>query len=65
MEKRKTKVGLVGLGLDTYWPQFEGLYARLCGYQDWIASKMSRPDTEVINAGIADNPVKAWMWQKI
>ena len=59
MEKRKTKVGLVGLGLDTYWPQFEGLYARLCGYQDWIASKMSRPDTEVINAGIADNPVKA------
>ena len=59
MEKRKTKVGLVGLGLDTYRPQFEGLYARLCGYQDWIASKMFRPDTEVINAGIADNPVKA------
>ena len=59
MKTGKTKVGLIGLGLDTYWPQFEGLYTRLCGYQDWIASEMSRPDTEVVNAGIADNPVKA------
>lgn len=59
MEHRKTKVGLVGLGLDTYWPQFEGLYERLCGYQDRIASRMERPDTEVINVGIADNPVRA------
>ena len=55
MKTGKTKVGLIGLGLDTYWPQFEGLYTRLCGYQDWIASEMSRPDTEVVNAGIADN----------
>lgn len=59
MKTGKTKVGLIGLGLDTYWSQFEGLYTRLCGYQDWIASEMSRPDTEVVNAGIADNPVKA------
>lgn len=59
MKTGKTKIGLIGLGLDTYWPQFEGLYTRLCGYQDWIASEMSRPDTEVVNAGIADNPVKA------
>ena len=39
MKTGKTKVGLIGLGLDTYWPQFEGLYTRLCGYQDWIASE--------------------------
>ena len=25
MKTGKTKVGLIGLGLDTYWPQFEGL----------------------------------------
>ena len=35
MKTGKTKIGLIGLGLDTYWPQFEGLYTRLCGYQDW------------------------------
>lgn len=59
MENRKVNIGLVGLGLDTYWPQFEGLYKRLCGYQDQIGMKMSYPDVEVINAGIVDNPVKA------
>lgn len=59
MKTEKTNIGLVGLGLDTYWPQFDGLYDRLCGYQNWIAEKMSRPDTSVINAGIADNPVRA------
>ena len=59
MKNSKTNIGLVGLGLDTYWPQFEGLYERLCGYQEEIATKMSRPDIQVVNAGIADNPVKA------
>ena len=26
------KIGLLGIGLDTYWPQFEGLKERLEGY---------------------------------
>ena len=26
------KIGLFGIGLDTYWPQFEGLKERLEGY---------------------------------
>lgn len=37
--KQKVKVGLFGVGLDTYWPQFEGLLARLTGYQQEIAAK--------------------------
>lgn len=59
MENKKVNIGLVGLGLDTYWPQFEGLYKRLCGFQEEIGKKMSQPDIEVINAGIIDDPVKA------
>lgn len=59
MENRKTNIGLIGLGLDTYWPQFDGLYNRLCGYQEEIARKMSCPEASIINAGIIDNPVKA------
>ncbi len=30
--KRPLRVGLFGIGLDTYWPQFKGLKLRLEGY---------------------------------
>lgn len=59
MENKKVNIGLAGLGLDTYWAQFEGLYKRLCGFQEEIGKKMSQPDVKVINAGIIDDPVKA------
>jgi hypothetical protein len=57
----RVRIGLFGIGLDTYWPQFEGLYERLEGYQTSIADRMSsrHADIEIINAGIVDNPVKA------
>ena len=59
MEKRIVSVGLVGFGLDTYWTQFEGLYERLCGYQDQIAFFMKNTDVRVVNVGIIDNPLTA------
>ena len=34
------KIGLFGIGLDTYWGQFDGLLERLKGYQKQIAGKM-------------------------
>jgi L-arabinose isomerase len=57
----KIKVGLYGIGLDTYWSQFAGLYERLNGYQQNIATRMAsqHPEIEVLNTGIVDNPVKA------
>ncbi len=54
-----TRVGLFGIGLDTYWPQFEGLLERLEGYQQQIATKMESFGTEVINVGLVDSPVVA------
>ncbi|MBD0726536.1 arabinose isomerase [Flavobacterium sp. L1I52] len=50
------KVGLFGIGLDTYWPQFEGLLERLEGYQQQIAEKMEGFGAEVINVGLVDAP---------
>ncbi|SEQ77039.1 L-arabinose isomerase [Hyunsoonleella jejuensis] len=50
------KVGLFGIGLDTYWPQFEGLLERLEGYQQQIANKMEGFGAEVINVGLVDSP---------
>lgn len=53
------KVGLFGIGLDTYWPQFEGLLDRLEGYQKQVADKMEGFGAEVVNVGLVDSPVKA------
>ena len=53
------KAGLFGIGLDTYWPQFEGLLERLEGYQQQIADKMEGFGAELVNVGLVDSPVVA------
>jgi L-arabinose isomerase len=52
-------IGLFGIGLDTYWPQFEGLLPRLEGYQQIVYEKLTSEKITVINAGIVDSPQKA------
>ncbi|TKD63386.1 L-fucose/L-arabinose isomerase family protein [Flavobacterium sp. ASW18X] len=54
-----TKVGLFGIGLDTYWPQFEGLLERLQGYQKQIAERIQGFGAEVVNVGLVDSPETA------
>ena len=53
------RIGLFGIGLDTYWPQFDGLRDRLIGYQQTIARRLERSDIEVVDCGLVDNPVSA------
>ena len=55
----QTKAGLFGIGLDTYWTQFDGLLDNLKKYQDQIKNRISDFGVEVIDAGMVDNPVKA------
>src|SRR5690554_990949 len=53
----KTVIGIYGIGLDTYWPQFEGLRERLEGYQDKIVKRMELHEgVEIIDGGLIDNP---------
>src|SRR6266481_2976773 len=52
------KVGLFGIGLDAYWPQFAGLEQRLRGYVERLAKKLERPGVEIINLGLIDTPEK-------
>jgi len=54
-----TKVGLFGIGLDTYWAQFDGLLDNLKAYQEQIKNRINAFGVEVIDAGMVDNPVKA------
>lgn len=56
---QKLRVGLFGIGLDTYWPQFPGLFDRLVGYQSAIADRLTGLDCTLVNAGLIDNPLKA------
>ncbi len=57
--KTPLKVGLFGIGLDTYWPQFPGLEARLTGYVGEVAAKLARDGVEIVNLGLIDTPEKA------
>jgi len=56
---RPLRVGLFGIGLDAYWPQFAGLKERLEGYLARVAGKLDRPGVEVVNLGLIDTPPKA------
>jgi L-arabinose isomerase len=53
------RVGLCGIGLDAYWPQFAGLEKRLQGYVAQVASRLERPGVQVINLGLIDTPVRS------
>lgn len=51
-----TTVGLFGIGLDTYWPQFPGLREQLLGYQARIAERLAGYGVTVADAGLVDSP---------
>src|SRR6266853_6928694 len=53
------KIGLFGVGLDAYWPQFPGLEDRLKGYGQQVARKLAKAGAEVVNLGLIDTPEKA------
>ena len=56
---RKINIGLFGIGLDTYWAQFDGLLEKLRSYQAVISGKLTGLGTQVYDAGMVDNPFKA------
>jgi L-arabinose isomerase len=60
MDSSSCKIGLFGIGLDTYWPQFDGLKERLEGYLGEVEKKLSAIHPEIINAGLVDNADKAF-----
>ena len=53
------RVGLCGIGLDAYWPQFAGLEERLKSYVARVASRLERPGVEVVNLGLIDTPQRS------
>lgn len=56
---RNVRIGLFGIGLDAYWPQFAGLKERLEGYLKVVEKRVGRPGVEVVSLGLIDSPQKA------
>ena len=50
------RIGIFGIGLAAYWPQFEGLRERLEGYQQGIETRLERMGADVVSAGLVDTP---------
>ncbi len=50
------RVGIFGIGLAAYWPQFEGLRERLESYQRVIEARLTELGVEVVSAGLVDTP---------
>ena len=53
------KIGLFGIGLAAYWPQFEGLEARLAWYEGFVAGRLAEMGAEVVDAGMVDDHASA------
>lgn len=54
------RIGLFGIGLEAYWPQFKGLKGRLEGYLQQVHRRLERPGVEVVNLGLVDSPPRAF-----
>lgn len=56
---KEIKVGLFGIGLETYWPQFNGLKEQLESYLQTVSQKLAHSEVTVINAGLVDDNKKS------
>jgi L-arabinose isomerase len=50
----RSRVGVFGIGLAAYWPQFEGLRERLVGYQQAVERRIAAMGADVVSAGLVD-----------
>jgi L-arabinose isomerase len=55
----RARIGVFGIGLDTYWPQFDGLKERIEGYQRRVEERVGELGAEVVSAGLVDSAQKA------
>jgi L-arabinose isomerase len=65
MQNNTLKIGLFGIGLDTYWSQFDGLQKRLEGYLREVEKKLQITHSNIINAGLVDTADKAFETGKL
>lgn len=55
-----TRIGVLGVGYDKYWSQFDGLLDELMGKQMDFIAKIKTEGVQVLDFGLVDNPTKAY-----
>lgn len=55
-QRKRARIGVFGIGLAAYWPQFEGLKERLSHYQDHVERAIAGFGCDVVSAGLVDTP---------
>ncbi|HTQ57308.1 MAG TPA: L-fucose/L-arabinose isomerase family protein [Bryobacteraceae bacterium] len=55
----KARIGVFGIGLAAYWPQFPGMKERLEGYRHEIEGRVGALNCDVVSAGLVDTPEAA------
>src|SRR4051794_26658660 len=55
----RARVGVLGIGLEAYWPQFDGLRERIVGYQRRVEERVAALGADVVSAGLVDTPQRA------
>src|SRR5919112_3224439 len=55
----RARVGILGIGLEAYWPQFDGLRERIVGYQRRVEERVAALGADVVSAGLVDTPQRA------
>ena len=50
----RARIGVFGIGLAAYWPQFEGLRERCEGYQRRVEERVTALGADVVSGGLVD-----------
>ncbi len=53
------RLGVLSVGHDVYWPQFPGLKERLLGHHACFCEGLRARGSDVLDAGMSDNPARA------
>jgi L-arabinose isomerase len=55
-QRARARIGVFGIGLAAYWPQFAGLKERLERYQAHVEATIAGFGCDIVSAGLVDTP---------
>ncbi|MGD8240630.1 MAG: hypothetical protein PVH68_18890, partial [Armatimonadota bacterium] len=57
---RRGRIGVFGVGLDAYWPQFPELKGKLLAHQGMFVDRLREAGFDVVSGGLCDTSQRAF-----